>query len=413
MQSAYRPQHSVETALTKVHNDILCALDRSQGVILVLLDLSAAFDTIDHGILLNRLDKDMGINGTAHKWFESYLGDRYQSICIDGTSSKPVLLKYGVPQGSVGGPKDFTMYTPLINSIARMYGVSVHLYADDTQLYVTFNLDSPLDKEQAIIKLQNCIAHIAAWMKANKLQLNEDKTEVVFLCHPRLRHKLQPCSIQVGNAAIDPSCQVRNLGVIFDESMSMTAQVTSICKSMNFQLRSIGRIRKFLTKRSAESVIHSLVTSRLDSNNALLTGLPQTQLDRLKRLQNTAARIVTCKKKFDSVNILDELHWLPVKERISFKLMLLIFKALNGLGPKYLSELLTPYAPKRTLRSQDQLLLQIPRSRLKTAGDRAFSIAGPNLWNTLPFDVRDSQTLNQFKTKLKTHLFSQAKRTVS
>ena len=142
-------------------------------------------------------------------------------------------------------------------------------------------------------------------------------------------------------------------------------------------------------------------------------GLPETQLNRLKRLKNTAAGIVTCKKKIDSVNILDELHWLPVRDRITFKLMLLIFKALNGLGPKYLSELLIPYAPERTLRSQDQLLLQTPRSRLKTAGDRAFSVAGPKLWNTLPYDVRASKTLSQFKTKLKTHLFSQAKRTIS
>jgi hypothetical protein len=410
MQSAYRPKHSVETALVRVHNDFMQAMDSSQGIILVLLDLSAAFDTIDHDILLHRLEQEVGITDSALGWFESYLGDRFQSICINGQKSKPVLLQHGVPQGSVGGPKDFTMYTPLINIIANMYGVSVHLYADDTQLYVSFNLDSPDSMKHAISKLEECIAHIAAWMKANKLQLNAEKTEAIIVCHPQHRHKLQHRTITIGNTSVVPSSSVRNLGAIFDHNMSMADQITAICRSLNFQLRSIGRIRKFLTRKSAETIVHSVITSRLDTNNALLQGISKTQLDKLSRVQRTAARVVTCTKKYTRINILNELHWLPVAQRISFKILVLVFKSLNGLGPQYLTELLDAYVPTRSLRSKDQLLLLIPKTRLITAGDRAFRVAGPKLWNVLPNDVRSAKSLVTFKSKLKSYLFKQAKR---
>jgi hypothetical protein len=264
--------------------------------------------------------------------------------------------------------------------------------------------------KHAISKLEECIAHIAAWMKANKLQLNAEKTEAIIVCHPQHRHKLQHRTITIGNTSVVPSSSVRNLGAIFDHNMSMADQITAICRSLNFQLRSIGRIRKFLTRKSAETIVHSVITSRLDTNNALLQGISKTQLDKLSRVQRTAARVVTCTKKYTPINILNELHWLPVAQRISFKILVLVFKSLNGLGPQYLTELLDAYVPTRSLRSQDQLLLLIPKTRLITAGDRAFRVAGPKLWNVLPNDVRSAKSLVTFKSKLKSYLFKQAKR---
>jgi hypothetical protein len=410
MQSAYRPRHSVETAMIKVHNDILLEIDQSRGVILVLLDNSAAFDTLDHDLLLQCLENDMGITDLALNWFRSYLSDRYQSVILNNALSDPVLLRYGVPQGSVLGPKAFLMVTWVVERIAEMYGVSVHLYADDTQLYVSFDLNDPDALPAAKSRLEKCIAHIAAWMKENKLKLNEEKTEVIAICHPRLRHKLQDCTIKVGEAAIAPSSSARNLGVVFDQNMSMVEQVTAICKATNFHLRNIGRIRKYLTRDSAETVIHALVTSRLDNNNALLAGLPDTQINRLQKLQKTAARVVLCVQKYDSINILATLHWLPIHERISFKILLMVFKALRGLGPRYMSDMLQPYEPSRSLRSQQQCLLQVPKTRLVTGGDRAFSVIGPRLWNALPVDVKSCDSVDTFKVRLKTFLFNEAKK---
>ena len=107
-------------------------------------------------------------------------------------------------------------------------------------------------------------------------------------------------------------------------------------------------------------------------------------------------------------SVLCTLHWLPVGFRVKFKVLLIVFKCLNSLGPSYLSELLQPYTPPRALRSADQLLLAVPKARLNTRGDRVFSVAAPRLWNSLPLSVRSSQSLGQFKSRLKTHLFSLA-----
>jgi hypothetical protein len=407
MQSAYRPKHSVETALVKVQNDILLEIDQSKGVIMVLLDNSAAFDTLDHD-LLQQCMSDMGIKDTALNWFSSYLSDRYQSITLQNMVSSPVSLRCGVPQGSVFGPKSFLMLTRAVERIAALYGVSVHLYADDTQLYVSFDLDDPDALAAAKLRLEKCISHIAAWMKENKLKLNEEKTEVIAICHPRQRHKLKDCTIHVGSAVITPAPTARNLGVMFDQDMSLAHQVTSICRSANYHLRNIGKIRKYLTKESAETIIHALITSRVDNNNALLAGLPDTQINRLLKLQRTAGRIILCVPKFEPVSTLSTLHWLPIRARITFKILLLVFKSLHGLGPKYLSDLLRPYKPTRSLRSQQQDLLQVPKARLVTGGDRAFAVIGPKLWNSLPQDIKESNTVNTFKMKLKTFLFEAA-----
>ena len=148
----------------------------------------------------------------------------------------------------------------------------------------------------------------------------------------------------------------------------------------------------------------------MSSSLSFLQGIPKTQLGRLNRVQCTAARVVTCTKKYTPVNILNELHWLPVAQRISFKILLLVFKSLSGLGPQYLTELLDTYIPARSLRSEDKLLLVIPKTRLITAGDRAFGVAGPKLWNALPNDIRSTRSLVTFKSKLKSYLFKQAER---
>ena len=137
-QSAYRQLHSTETALLCVQNDPLQAVDNEGGAILVLLDLSAAFDTIDHQKWLNLLNQSFGIRGVALKWFESYLKDRTQTVQIGPCTSTTVILRYGVPQGSVLGPILFTMYTTSPGNIIRKHGLNFHLYAADTQLYISF-----------------------------------------------------------------------------------------------------------------------------------------------------------------------------------------------------------------------------------------------------------------------------------
>jgi hypothetical protein len=405
-QSAYKALHSTETALVRVHNDIITAIDKGQAVILVLLDLSAAFDTVDHTILLSRLRDKFGVTGTALQWFNSYLSNRSQSVVIETVRSKPKVLLCGVPQGSVMGPIEFILYSSPIAEIARRHGLQVHIYADDTQLYLSFDvLDAPA-AEEAMGRVQACIADIRKWMINNKLMINDDKTELVIISSPRRGCRIECISLDIGGCKIDPSPEAKNLGVIFDQHLNMNKHVQKMCQNGYMGLRKLNSLRPYLSQAATEKVCHAFVTSVLDYGNALLYGITEANLQKLQRIQNCAARIVTKTRKDQRMTpVLKELHWLPVKARIQYKITLLAFKAQNGFAPHYLTELLHTYEPTRTLRSADKNLLVDPVTKMKTYGDRAFSKCAPVLWNQLPEIMRKPMKLDTFKQKLKTYLF--------
>jgi hypothetical protein len=408
-QSAYRENHGTETALLRVQNDILRSLDNHNAVFLVLLDLSAAFDTIDHEILCERLRNNIGISGTALAWIKSYLTDRHQSVCIDKSLSSSIRLKYGVPQGSVLGPRFFTVYSAPIADIVRRHNLQVHMYADDTQLYLTFKPNIPCQETSALQQVRTCVADISRWMTKNKLKLNPDKTEFLIIATNQQRSKIGTTEVQLVDSVIPATTSARNLGVYLDQAMNMDAHVSSVCKSATYHLRNINSIRNVLTYQTTETLVHAFITSRLDNGNSLLYGITEKSLDKLQYVQNAAARLVVkVEKRHHITPILKDLHWLPIRKRIEFKILLLTWKCLNNNAPDYLQELLLTYDPCRRLRSVDKLLLQIPRSNLRSCGDRAFSVVAPRLWNQLPVHIKSIQSINDFKQKLKTHLFTSA-----
>ena len=189
--------------------------------------------------------------------------------------------------------------------------------------------------------------------------------------------------------------------------MTLKPHISNIVRVSSFHIRNISRIRKYLNQSAAEQIIHAFVTSRLDNGNALFYGLPQNQISRLQHIQNTAARVVTLSRKSCHITpILKELHWLPVSQRIVFKLMLIVHKSVNNIAPIYISELLKVYTPSRNLRSSNMSLLKEPTSK-RTWGDRSFSVAAPRLWNHLPTKVKSCHSITRFKSLLKTHLMSQ------
>jgi cellulose biosynthesis protein BcsQ len=395
LQSAYRKNHSTETALLKVTNDILRAIDSGKCVLLVLLDLSAAFDTVDHQTLLSRLTQRFGITGTALSWFQSYLSDRKQSVVINGMSSQFQNLEFGVPQGSVLGPQLFTAYTTPLGSIMRDHNTDFHLYADDSQLHLSFE---PVCISTASATVVECISSVRHWMAQNFLKLNDDKTEFLVIGTPHQLTKIPSPSLTIGDAVVSSTQTAKNIGVVFDQNMNFAKHVDTICHAGRYHLRNIGKIRKYLDASSTELVVHAFISTKLDYMNSLLYGLPATQLQKLQRLQNTAARVISRTGKFEHITpVLYRLHWLPVKQRINFKILMLTFRALHGQAPGYLSEMLQVYEPTRSLRSQNELRLVQPMAKLKTFGDRSFSCAAPFLWNRLPTTVRESPSLPVFK----------------
>ena len=408
LQSAYRVGHSTETALLKIQNDILSAMDKQRVTLLVLLDLSAAFDTIDHQVLLHRLQVTYGVTGTALMWFQSYLTGRKQRVCINGISSKDFELSQGVPQGSCLGPMLFTLYAGKLFEVVKSHLPDIHVYADDTQLYLSFKPDGGAAEADAITALQDCISDIRTWMVKDKLQLNDTKTEFLIIGTSVQLNKISATEIQIGSAKVSTVDSARNLGAWFDSNMNMTTHINNICQSVCYHLHNIRRIRKYLSFENRKTLVQATVLSRIDYCNSLLFGLPVVHLSKLQRLQNAAARLVCNISKYDHITpALIRLHWLPVQFRIEFKVAMLVYKCINGTAPQYLKDLTkNREISKYSLRSNKGILLVDNSAKAKkTLGDRAFVNAAPRVWNRLPLDIRLAISYDNFKSMLKTHFF--------
>ena len=207
--------------------------------LLVLLDLSVAFDTVDHDILIHRLQSLLGLRGSALQWFQSYLRGRSQQVTINGALSKEFGLECGVPQGSCLGPLLFTIYASKLFSIIKSHLPSAHSYSDDTQLYLSFRpLESTCEAE-AVDAMENCIAHVRSWMINDKLMLNDDKTEFLVIGTSKQLSKVSVNSIRVGDVDVTPVHSAKNLGSWFDSHMDMEKHITKICGSAFFYLYNI------------------------------------------------------------------------------------------------------------------------------------------------------------------------------
>ena len=393
LQSAYRNKHSTETAWIKVQNDILSALDAGSSAVLLMLDLSAAFDTIDHDILLSRLCNVYGITGNALDLFRSYLTGRIQRVVIENAVSGDQELGFGVPQGSVLGPKIYCMYTKPVSDIIQRYGLSHHSYADDTQLYMTMD-HSNNNWRDGLARIQLCVSEIREWMNQNMLKLNDDKTELIVFTSKYKQDLYNDLSITIGDTVVDCSSQVKDLGVIFDRVLSLRQHVSYTSKTCRFHLRNISRIRKYIPQDTSVVLVKSLVMSRLDYSNGLFYGLPKCTVSGLQAVQNSAARIVTQER---------------LRDNYEYKLLLYTYKALHDLAPGYLCELVVPYVPRRVLRSAELNLLTVPPGKPGKYGSRSFARASANLWNSLRGEraawLKNSPTLESFKRNLKTFLF--------
>jgi hypothetical protein len=261
-------------------------MNRQHVSALVLLDLSAAFDTIDHNILLKRLNSSFGISDSAFSLLSSYLCNRLQSVAVDHKHSSVLPLLRGVPQGSVLGPLLFSLYTTLLSHILEDSSIQFHFYADDTQLYISFTSS---DSSQSLAKLSSTLDIVHSWFCANRLAVNPSKTEYLLIGNNIQRSKVTNASVFFQNLTLTPTDSVRNLGVIFDSNLDFKKHISSICRSSFFQIRQLRQIRSSLDRNSATILANSLVHSKIDYCNSLLYRLPNTSIIRLQRVQNSLA----------------------------------------------------------------------------------------------------------------------------
>jgi hypothetical protein len=355
-QSAYRVFHSTETALLKIQCDILLNMDKKQLTLLVAIDMSAAFDLVDHDIMLKVLTNKFGVIGSARNWFASYLQNRSFSVNIRGTDSEPHVLDCSVPQGSCLGPQLFTQYASTLFEAVHNYLPQLHGYADDHMLYMSYSSDLEEDSAKAITSMQDCLTSVKEWMLQNKLKMNDAKTEFIIIGTKQQLAKTNVHSIMVGETQVHATDCIRSLGVFLDKHMSMKHHINAKIRTAHKHLYRIHCIRKYLTQDATECLIHAFVTSQLDYGNSLLYGIPKTELSKFQRVQNQAAKLVVCARKYDRVTpIMLQLHWLPVEQRVIFKIALLIFKVLHSMAPVYLSDVINikPRALNTVLTKQD------------------------------------------------------------
>jgi hypothetical protein len=409
LQSAYQSLHSTETAMTKVVNDLLTATDSGKPSILLSLDISAAFDMLDHTRLLQRATELFGLDDNVINWLKSYLTGRTSYVSFRNCRSSIVGCNTGVPQGSVLGPLLFSIFTSPVGHLISSFNISYHQYADDTQLYTSVDPSSSTD----ITRLSSCAEAVTKWHLENCLLLNPSKTEVLVTgTRPQITKfnnaTADSNAFQFAGTSVCRSNSIRVLGVTIDQHLTFDNHVANIVQSCNYHIRGLRHIRQLIDKNMANTLACSIVGCRLDYCNALLYGMTQRNFSDLQRIQNSLARLV-CKAPYRSSSqpLLKSLHWLPVTERVAYKLAALAYKVRLHQQPSYLLQHINQYQPARPLRSSNSMLLTVPPTKTVTAA-RAFCVSAPTVWNSLPTTVRDTSSLPQFLHRLKGHLFQRA-----
>ena len=373
-------------------------MDEGCCTVLASLDLFAAFDTVDHDILLHRLCTDYGIRGVAHQWFSSYLRDRQTKICINISYSESRRLKCGVPQGSVQGDRLYTMYTRQMSTIMDNHSVRYHSYADDTQVYLECD-NNEVAVRNAVDRLEKCISDVCQWMNGNFLKINKDKTDfIIFGAH---EDQYKHIRLTVGTDNVQASESIKILGVTLDHNMNMKKAIANTCRSAHMHIRRINSIRRHLCENSTKLLVNSTVLSRLDYCNSIYVGLPlQTSLYKLQLAQNCAARMITNTPRHDHITpVLQQLNWLTIQKRCQLKILVLTFQVLHNNSPQHICELLQWYI--RALRSASTTSLVRNRSRIIRYGNRLIGTSAATLWNALPNHIKSARNVIQFKRLLK------------
>ena len=267
-------------------------------MILIALDISAAFDMVMHSTLLRRLSYSFGIDDAALRWIKSYLSECSQFVQIGIASLKPTVRDCGVPQGLALGPIFFTVYTSPVAKVADAHGIVQQQYADDMQLYIAM---SKMLSTNAIVQIQNCVTALHQWFAENGLALNPDKSEaVLFSTSERAKGLSFISTIDAAGSTVALSSKIKLLGMMLDGNLNFNDQVKNVCRASSFHIRALRHIPS-LSEEMANIVACALVQSQVDYANSLNTGMSSVNFDKLQLVQNTLAHVVALTRKWDHI----------------------------------------------------------------------------------------------------------------
>ena len=392
-QSGFRSLHSTLTALIEATNCWSVNIDNGLVNGVIFIDLKKAFDTIDHSVLIRKLHK-YGVDRSSLKWFESYLCDRSQKCSINGHLSNIAPVSCGVPQGSNLGPLLFLVY---INDLPNCLSLaSPRMFADGTN--TTFAASSMADLENVI---NSELRNLNCWLVTNKLSLNIAKTEFMVIGSNQRVHALSnnQINIEIDGKSIKRVKEAKSLGLLIDEHLSWTKHIDEKSKTISSAIGALKRIRPFISESSALQIYQALILPHFDYCSSVWDELNVTLSDKLQKLQNRAARVIT-RSSYDTSTsfLLKRLHWDDLSTRRKKLKATLMFKTIKGLSPLYLQNLFSIRSTSYNLRDSE-IKLDLPKPRTNYR-KRSFGYSGALLWNSLPVNLRKTDSLGRFKREI-------------
>ena len=396
-QSGFRPKHSTVTALIQMCDNWLENMDNGKLNGVIFLDIKKAFDSINHGILLNKMRTRFGISSTELKWFESYLSNREQQCCINEQISSKKTITCGVPQGSILGPLLFLLY---INDLPEcLTSTTPCMYADDTQIF-----SSSYDANELVVKLNSDLAHVRNWLIENKLQMHPSKSKLMFIGSSyNLNNKNSEQPVVVNNIPVSRTDTHKCLGVQMDEKLSWDSHIDMICKKASAGIGAMRRIKPFVPVDTLEKVYKSLVQPYFEYCSPLWDNCGKLLKDKLQRFQSRAARVLTgANYDMRSADIIETLSWDTLDARRIRAKSSLMYKILNDDTAPNLRNSFVKRNVDQTdyhLRSSatDLTLPKPKREFLK----RSFKYSGAMLWNQLPSEAKLAESVHSFNKYIK------------
>ena len=392
-QSGFRPKHSTVSALIQMCDNWLSNMDVGKINCVVFLDIRKAFDSINHEILLNKMNLNFGISGNALKWFDSYIKDREQQCIVNGQLSSSKKIICGVPQGSILGPLLFLLY---INDMPdSLNNTTPSLYADDSEIYASSDNSSDL-----ISKLNEDLKNLSRWMRKNKLQIHPTKSKYMFIGSSyNIKNNICNEPIQSNSTPVPRVTNYKCLGVNLDDKLCWDSHIEMICKKVAAGIAAIKRVKPFVPPEMLKIIYNALVQPYFDYCSPLWDNCGIGLKEKLQKYQNRAARILTgATYDIRTADVFETLAWETLEKRRDYLKSIFMYKILNNLAAPNLNRMFYKMSNcpiSYNLRNSDtDLVLPQPKTEFKK---RSFSYNGAFLWNNLSVEAKKANTLTSFK----------------
>ena len=396
-QFGFRKNHSTYMALIELYDKVSLAIDNNEFSIGIFIDLSKAFDTLDHRILLKKLEH-YGIRGMALKWFVSYLSNRSQCVSLNGVMSDLKPITHGVPQGSILGPLLFILYiNDIVNCSEHLFFV---LFADDTNLFFShkdvLHLFNTVNRE---------LGKLSDWFKVNKLSLNVKKTNYILFGRKYMTLS-ETHNVLIDGLRIERVQCTKFLGVFIDEKLNWKKHIEHIASKISKGLGAMGRVRNIVPVKALLMLYHALIYPYLTYCNIVWGSTCTSSLSKLISLQNRAVRLITRSSFKSSCNPLyANNNFLKLNDIVKFQAAQFMFKIKHNLLPMSCMSFITVSNTERSHNTRKVSYFVFEGCRT-VAREGSISYYGPRLWDSLPRDIQESNGIAIFKRLLLIYLCS-------